>query len=62
MSTVQAPQLLKSALKEAGQTVQACVAKMIVKPVRGDFTATLLASLNPLDSVVKGKPPYESEG
>ena len=56
MSSLQAPQLLWPALKEAGQTAQAFVPRATVNPVWEDFTATLPASLNPQDPAEGGNP------
>lgn len=56
VSSLQAPQPLWPALKEAGQTAQACASRTTVNPVWEDFTATLLASLNPQDPAEGGKP------
>lgn len=54
MLSFQAPQLLWPALKEAGQTAQACVSRTTANLVKEDFTASLLASLNLVDPAVAG--------
>lgn len=52
--SVQAPRLPWPALKGAGPTVLACVLRTSAKPVRGDFTARQLASLNQAESAAEG--------
>lgn len=56
VSSLQAPQLPWPALKEAGQTAQACVSWRTANPVWEDFTATPPASLNLVDPAVGGTP------
>lgn len=53
--SLQAPEPPKPALWEVCQTAQACIDQRIVKLVWGDFTVTLLASLSPAGSAVKGR-------
>lgn len=54
--SLQAPQVLKRALKGAGQTAQDGIARRIANPVLGGFIATLLALQNPVGPVVQGTP------
>lgn len=54
VSFLQAPQLPWPALKEAGQTAQACVYRRTANPVWGGFTVTLPASLDLVDPAVGG--------
>lgn len=56
VSSLQAPLLPYPALKEAGQTAQACAARTTAGPVWGDFTVTLPASLHLVDPAEGGMP------